>query len=550
MKQRNGVDVHGHERDDPTSTKQDGQRRDQLDGSWLARWTTLRQVSRSLSDEPSGRFEAWARTTAWVVAMLLALQIVTGVLLAFYYVPYTEGAHTTVAYIEKVVPAGSWIRALHHYGSQWLPLALVLHLAQMFWHASYRRRPVGWIACVCLLALALADGATGYSLPWDVRAFFSTRVTEGIAGGLPLIGSASRKWLLGGTEISPLTLTRFYALHTLVVPALILLTVAARLFVFRDPAQLSALTSHNIKQSTGSYRSAQTTRNAVVIGAVFLALALYAARFHAPLGPPASVAAPGYLPRPGAQFLWLFQMLKYLPGRAASLIAVALPGLILAALAALPFLDRPSPRNESGDARRKFCTALFALCFALVTGLTLIAYIGDARDTRVRAQLARQATEETSFRAAPFMPLRATTSASTGVDSEMRGRVNEETPRKGESSNGVASPQATMVAGSQNSVSAPPDSYTKNCSACHGTRGQGFSIFPKLTGVSAKPQRTVEDLIAILNDPAAYGLRPPMKSYGDKLSESEKREIAEWVASLRKDERQEGTKGRGQRSKR
>ena len=72
-----------------------------------------------------------------------------------------------------------------------------------------------------------------------------------------------------------------------------------------------------------------------------------------------------------------------------------------------------------------------------------------------------------------------------------------------------------------------------NCSACHGTRGQGASIFPKLTGVGSKPRRTVEDIIALLNDPKAYGLELPMKSYADKLTEEEKREIAEWVASLK-----------------
>ena len=151
---------------------------------WLSRWTTLQDIERSLIDEPSTGLSAWARTTAGVVVMLLAVQLLTGVLLAFYYVPSAESAHTTVSYIEKVLPAGSWLRAVHHYGSQWLTLALVIHLAQMFWRATYRRRPVAWMASVMLLMLVLAEGATGYSLPWDARAFFGTRVAEGIAGGL------------------------------------------------------------------------------------------------------------------------------------------------------------------------------------------------------------------------------------------------------------------------------------------------------------------------------------------------------------------------------
>ncbi|HKP72615.1 MAG TPA: cytochrome b N-terminal domain-containing protein, partial [Pyrinomonadaceae bacterium] len=153
---------------------------------WLARCTTLGGAAHSLADEPAHGLKAWAQTTASVVALLVALQLFTGLLLAFYYVPSAESARTTVAYIEKVIGGGSWLRALHLHTSKLLPLALVLHLAQMYWRGSHRRRRVAWLAACALLALSLAGGATGYSLPWDARAFYSTRVAEGIARGLPL----------------------------------------------------------------------------------------------------------------------------------------------------------------------------------------------------------------------------------------------------------------------------------------------------------------------------------------------------------------------------
>ncbi|HEY0384594.1 MAG TPA: cytochrome b N-terminal domain-containing protein, partial [Pyrinomonadaceae bacterium] len=273
------------------------------DSDWLSRWTTLEDFERSIIDGPSTGFAAWARTTAGAVALLLTLQIITGLLLSFYYVPAVESAHTTVVYIEKVLPAGSWLRALHHYGSQWLTLALVLHLAQLYWRASYRRRPIGWLAGVVLLALVLASGATGYSLPWDARAFFGTRVTEGVASGLPFVGHVARKWLLGGTEISAITLVRFFALHVLILPPLILLTIMARFFVLRRRAPLP---TDSEERRLKSFIARQLTRNAVTAGVVFLALSLYSWLNYAPLGPPADTAAPGYLPRPGAQFLWLF----------------------------------------------------------------------------------------------------------------------------------------------------------------------------------------------------------------------------------------------------
>ena len=501
---------------------------------WLARWTTLTDIERSLIDEPESGLKAWARTTAGVVAMLLALQVLTGILLGFYYVPSTESAHTTVAYVEKVVPAGSWLRSLHHYGSQWLTLALVLHLAQMFWRAGYRRRPVAWMASVVLLALVLAEGATGYWLPWDARAFFGTRVTDGIAGGLPFVGSGSRSWLLGGVDISPITLARFFALHVLVVPMLIFIVISLRLFVFRERGLVSDAEERQLER----WMHTQIARNSIVAGLVFLALAFYAARFYAPLGPAADTAAPGYLPRPGAQFLWLFQMLKYLPGRAASVVAVALPGLIIIGLAILPFLNPPPLRKVMAHPRRNAGIVLFVLGFALVMGMTVMAYVKDATDPLIRAQLARQEAEESAFRATPFTPLRSRTSESV---------IDEETDDAGttdsnnDNANAQPSPDPSPTPGasplpikSTASATRPPAAYITHCSGCHGTRGQGASIYPRLIGVSSKPRRTVEDLISMMNDPASYGLDPLMPSFATKLTEDEKREIAEWTAALKK----------------
>ncbi len=471
---------------------------------WLRRWTKLHETQDALYEEPAKNLRAWLRTTAGIVVMLIALQFVTGALLGFYYVPSADSAHATVSYIEKVLPAGAWIRALHHYGSQWLTLFLVLHLAQMFWRASYRSKPVGWIAAIFLLALVLSGGATGYSLPWDARAFFGTRVAEGITGGLPLVGDWMRRWLLGGTEISTLTVSRFYALHVLVTPALILLVIAARLFVFREKSANKV----EDERAAKAWKRAQLARQALAAGLVFLALALYAKRYHAPLGPLASDAATGYLPRPGAQFLWLFQMLKYLPGRAASAIAALLPLLIFTGLAALPFLDARRKNNP----RRRLSVALFATGIAFFALMTTLAYVGDARDPSVRAQLERQAAEEAAFRAEPFEPQRTGASANANPTASP-----------------VASPGKQAL-----SPDTPPASYVKQCANCHGMNGQGVKPFPKLLGVSAKPRRTVEDIIGLLNDPVAYELEPPMKSFATKLSDAEKREIAEWLMILKK----------------
>ncbi len=493
---------------------------------WLNRWTRLPEIFNAPFEEPATGLSAWARTTAGIVVMLLAVQVLTGALLSFYYVPSAESAHATVSYIEKVLPAGAWMRALHHYGSQWLTLFLALHLAQMFWRASYRLRPVAWLATVLLLTFVMAGGATGYSLPWDARAFFSTRVAEGIAGGLPLLGDAIHRWLLGGLEISTVTVSRFFALHALVTPTLIVLVIAARLFIFREKGSSDAVerSSSNDNERSSSeavedvrratWKQEQFARQAVAAGAVFLALALYALKYHAPLGPAVSEAMPGYLPRPGAQFLWLFQMLKYLPGPLASVMAALLPGMIFIGLASLPFIAERQRRKTAAYHPRRMSVALFALCMIFIALMTALAYLGDARDPKVRAQLERQAADEAAFRAEPFEPQRP-----AAPD------TNAATPNPSP----TASPNAQAV-----SADSPPVAYMKECANCHGARGQGVKPFPKLLGVYTKPRRTVEDIIGLLNDPVAYGLEPPMKSFAAKLSDTEKREIAEWVVTLKK----------------
>src|SRR6476620_4420350 len=260
----------------------------------------------------------WLQTTGAIALMLLCVQLLTVTLLACYYVPSVDHAHTTVSFIEQVVSSGSWIRSLHHYGSQWLPFFVFLHLIRLRLCEAYRCHRVQWLTAVILLALVMAAGATGYSLPWDARAFFSTRVAEGLMAGLPFVGRNARLWLLGGNEISTLTLSRFFALHVLVIPFLILVVVAWRLIA--QPKRV-ALINHGT----------------IAAAVVFLALAIWTSKFHAPLGPAVADVNADYLPRPGAQFLWLYESLKHLPGGLGSIIGVIIPGLVVLVLSLLPW---------------------------------------------------------------------------------------------------------------------------------------------------------------------------------------------------------------------
>jgi ubiquinol-cytochrome c reductase cytochrome b subunit len=420
----------------------------------------------------SAQSPSWLDTTAGVVGILLLVQFLTGILLAFYYVPSVDHAHTTVSYIEKVVSSGSWLRSLHHYGSQWLALFAFLHVVRLFWREAYVDRRVHWIAAVLLLMLVLAAGGTGYSLPWDARAFFSTRVAEGLMAGLPFAGRNARLWLLGGNEISTITLSRFFALHVLVIPFALLGVVGWWL------ARKTCWSNVN--------------RNAIAGAVVFVALAIWCLKFPAPLGPPVETMGSEYLPRPGAQFLWLYQMLKYVPGGLGSLVGVVLPGIGLAILLLLPYLK----------AKRLVGSTVLGAFAAIALTMTIAAHLSDRRDP----QLARQATDEASWRQEPFTPQ-------------------------------VLQFQQRDPASAGPGIGGPPLKYIQYCANCHGLRGEGGQQgplkFPPLLNVAAKPRRTVTDIVELLKDPAAYGLQPPMRSFSDKMSEAEMKEIAEFVVRLK-----------------
>lgn len=428
----------------------------------------------TLHDKPT-QIGSWFETTAGVVGVLLLVQFITGVLLAFYYVPSIDHAHTTVSYIEKVVSSGSWLRSLHHYGSQWLALFAFLHVIQLFWRGAYTERRVQWIAAVLLLALVMAAAGTGYSLPWDARAFFSTRIAEGLMGGLPFAGGYARLWLLGGSSISTITLSRLFAVHVLITPFAILAVIAWRC------------------SRTASWSN--VNRNAIAGALVFLVLAIWCLRYPAPLGPAIETATADYLPRPGAQFLWLYQSLKHVPGGVGSFVGLVLPGLGLTILLLLPWFRK----------QRLIGGVLLAAFAVWVVTMTIGARLSDRRDQRTREQLARQAQQEATWRSEPF----------TAVNLE-GARAGALTGNTGE----------------------PPALYVKFCQDCHGPHGEGARRgtlnFPPLLGVSAKPQRNVEDIVGLLKDPPAYGLQPPMRSFADKLSEPQMREIAQWIVQLKK----------------
>jgi hypothetical protein len=177
---------------------------------------------------------AWYYCLGGISFALFAVLGITGIMLAFYYQPTPEGAYASIQYIENEVQFGSAIRAIHHWSANGMVVVVIAHMLRVFITGAFKPpRELNWMSGVFLLVLTLAFGLTGYLLPWDQTAFWASTVATEIAGAEPGIGNLALVFLRGGWEVTAVTLSRFFALHVLVLPAVTILFLVAHFFMIR-----------------------------------------------------------------------------------------------------------------------------------------------------------------------------------------------------------------------------------------------------------------------------------------------------------------------------
>jgi len=174
----------------------------------------------------------WFYTLGSASLFVAVNQAITGILLTIYYVPTPDHAYDSVQYITTQVPLGWLIRGLHHWGASAMIVLVVLHMLRVILFGAYKYpREVTWFTGVILLLVVVGFGFTGYLLPWDQKAFWATTVGTRIAGTPPLIGDYLLRIIRGGSEISAVTLVRFFGTHVWVLPSLLLLLIGIHLYL-------------------------------------------------------------------------------------------------------------------------------------------------------------------------------------------------------------------------------------------------------------------------------------------------------------------------------
>jgi len=188
------------------------------------RWMLFRKVPRGVN---------WFYTLGSATLFAFLNQAITGVFLAMYYRPdATGGAYESMRYITDDAFLGQFVRAMHKWGASVMVILIFLHMGRVFFFGAYKYpREMTWIIGVVLLILTMAMSFTGYLLPFDDRAYWATIVGVNINGTAPFLGPYLSDFLRAGPEFGATTLSRFYAIHMLLLPGLIIALIGAHLYL-------------------------------------------------------------------------------------------------------------------------------------------------------------------------------------------------------------------------------------------------------------------------------------------------------------------------------
>jgi ubiquinol-cytochrome c reductase cytochrome b subunit len=443
-------------------------------GDWLDARTGWRATMKRWGGEPIPGGARWSYVLGGLCLFAFALQALTGFLLASFYAPASTTAWAAVAYLQQEVTLGWLIRGLHASGASLLVLLTCAHLVQVAWWGAYRSpRELNWWIGLVMLGIVLAFALTGYLLPWDQKGYWATQVATSLIGETPLVGGWLRTLVQGGSDYGNLTLTHFYALHTMLLPAALTLATVVHVLLVRR----TGVANPSSARTSEAFWPRQALRNTLAM-ALLLGWMLYRVwRTHGePLEGPADPSS-SYDARPEWYFLPLFQLLKYLPGAWEAVGALGVPLVIVLLLAALPM-----------GASRRVAVTLLLILFAAAGALGLQARLEDRASPVYRRNRARADAEA----------LRALELARQGVPPAGGTAVFDNDPlRRGRAL------------------------FAAKCSGCHVLDGGGEPRGPQLTGWSSRAWLT--DFLQDPDAPRYFGKTKklhdmkPVKPRGDEL---------------------------------
>jgi len=305
---------------------------------------------RELTNEPvPNHLKHWWFCLGGTPAYLFLIQIVTGILLAFYYQPSPSTAYESVRYITEGASYGWYIRSLHKWAATFMIATVILHQMRIFFTGAYRKpREINWIIGMFLLLCTLMLGFTGYSLVFEQLSYWGATVGANITDSVPLVGGFLKRMMLGGDSYNEHTISRFFILHAAVLPVVMTLLIGIHLTIIR----LQGVTEFEFEDEPQEGPKhfnffPEHLLTEVVIGLVLMILLTsMAILFPATMGPRADPLSTPEIIKPEWFFYVAFRWLKLFPGT----VAILTTGLIVFTMIAWPFLDgwvrRRRPASE------------------------------------------------------------------------------------------------------------------------------------------------------------------------------------------------------------
>lgn len=309
--------------------------------------------------------------------VVLVSQIITGIWLTMEYIPVADGAFASVQHIMREVRFGWLIRFMHTTGASAFFVVVYLHMYRGLIYGSYHKpRELLWLIGMTIYLCLLLEAFTGYVLPWGQMSFWGAEVITSFASAIPYVGKWVIVWLRGDFGVSGVTLHRFFALHVIALPLLIVA------FVFVHLVALHKVGSNNPegieikdKKKDGipvdgipfhPYYTVKDILGIVVFLMVFCTIMFFSPKFGGlflendnflpanPLQTPEHISPAWYMTP-------FYAILRAVPNKLLGLVAM---GLSIALMFVLPWLDRSRVRSIRYKGRwSKLAIAVFTICF-------------------------------------------------------------------------------------------------------------------------------------------------------------------------------------------
>ncbi len=313
-------------------------------GNPITRWVTERlPISpaqfRELTNEPvPNHMKRWWFALGGTPAYLFVVQIVTGILLAFYYSASPATAYESVRYITEEAAFGWFIRGIHKWAATLMIAAVIMHQMRVFFTGAYRKpREINWMVGMGLLMCTLGIGFTGYSLVFEQLSYWGATVGANITDTVPFVGGFLKNMMLAGDAYNARTLARFYILHAAVLPVTLILLLIGHIFIIRTQGVTEF-------EFAGETKTADKTFNffpdhlytEVILGlCLMILLSALATLSPAVMGPRADPLTTPEVIKPEWFFYVAFRWLKFF----SSTVAVLSMGLIVFTMFTWPFID-------------------------------------------------------------------------------------------------------------------------------------------------------------------------------------------------------------------